>query len=186
MRRTRALLALVVFMAVPLAGCERQPTDEGIPTVQGGEGGGSTMPTPSATADVVAAMREWAQCMRNQGFDVPDPYLDPTSGKLTFGFEGPAKGDPMEEQFVMAMEVCEPYEAAYQQIDREPFTDGQMERWRVFTQCMRDHGVEVADPDQSSGLPPFPDPRRYRDQPGVLDQALAACENEHRAARSAS
>ncbi len=176
----RLTVAAVVTAAALLAGCT-SGADAGIPTT----GGGAAGPAPTTSADVLAAMGEWAQCMRDQGFDVPDPYWDPATGKPTFGFEGPAKGDPMEEQFVTAMQVCEPYEVAYQEIDRDPFSDEQMTLWRAFTQCLRDHGVEVADPDQASGLPPFPDPKAYRDQPAVLDQALRACEDELRSARSA-
>lgn len=190
MRRTWRLLIPAALLALPLAGCERRQTDDGIPTAQetGADGGAQdgAAPTPVATADVLAAMGEWAQCMRGQGFDVPDPYFDPATGKPTFGFEGPGKGDPMEEPFVIAMEVCEPFESAYQEIGREPFTDEQMALWRVYTQCLRDHGVEVADPDQASGVPPFPDFKSYRDQPALLDLAFAACEDELRAARSAS
>jgi len=99
MRRTWRLLILAALMAVPLTGCERRQTDDGIPTVPDGVGGNAAeggSPTPATTADVIAAMGEWAQCMRKQGFDVPDPYLDPEGGKLTFGYEGPVIQDVLD------------------------------------------------------------------------------------------
>jgi len=189
MRRTWRLLILAALMTVPLTGCERRQTDDGIPTVPDGVGGNAAeggSPTPATTADVIAAMGEWAQCMRKQGFDVPDPYLDPEGGKLTFGYEGPVKGDPMEDLWVTALEVCESYELAYQELGREPFTDQQMELWLAFVHCMRDHGVEMDDPDQASGRRPFPDPEQYREQPAVVEQASQACEDEALAAWTAS
>lgn len=175
----------MLALALLLTGCQGQPTDNGIPTAQSGTGGDDAA-TPTTAKDVMEGMRAWAQCMRDQGFDVPDPYVDPATGKPAFGFEGPGKGDPMEEQFVTAMMVCEPYETAYQEIGRQPFTDQQMALWLIYTQCVRDHGVEVADPDQASGIPPFPDPKKFRDHMALVEQAMRECQDEFSAARSAS
>ncbi len=105
---------------------------------------------------------------------------------MTFGFEGPGKGDPMEEQFVIAMEVCEPLELAYQDLEpRRPFSDEQTALWRVYAQCLRDHGIEVDDPVQAEGIAPFPDPIRYRGERALVQQAMEACQDEKLAARSA-
>ncbi len=79
MRRTWGLLAVAAAMTALLTGCQRRPAEDEIPTAQGGGGEGAPAPAPATTADVLAAMGEWAQCMRAQGFDIPDPYLDPES-----------------------------------------------------------------------------------------------------------
>jgi hypothetical protein len=180
MRRTGALLAVTAFMAVPLFACARQPADA-IPTVREADAGGAA---PATTTDVIAAMVDWAQCMRDKGFDVPDPYLDPASGKVTFGFEGPGKGDPLEDQFVTAEQACEPYEKAYQDLEpRPPFSDAELALWLVFAECMRDNGVPMNDPDQASGR--APEPIGELRPGGAVERATQACHDEMLAGRAA-
>jgi hypothetical protein len=49
-------------------------------------------------------LRQWAQCMRDNGVDVPDP--DPNSGSL-FGGEGQLPFDTNDPTFQKAMEACQ-------------------------------------------------------------------------------
>jgi hypothetical protein len=84
--------------------------------------------------------------MRQHGQNVPDP--DPDGGGLkVVAPSGGAKGD--DPAFKAAMLACQQYlpnggtppTMNPQQVD-------QMRRW---AQCMREHGVDVSDPDPNNG-----------------------------------
>ncbi|HZM84803.1 MAG TPA: hypothetical protein VFC19_54470 [Candidatus Limnocylindrales bacterium] len=137
----RTVIALVLLSA--LAGCGGERSDNGVASA-----GGTPSARPSAgnAAGLSQADKalKWAQCMREQGIDVPDP--EPGTGNFQLGF-GPGTD---QTKVQAAMQACREY---------QPFGEGGqagnpqvMERQRKFAQCMRDNGV-----------PSFPDP-----QPGGM------------------
>lgn len=111
-----------------------------LPRVTGGGGGGG--------GDDQGV--QFAQCMRDNGIDVPDP--DPNTGRIQIG--GGGNINPNDPAFQAAIEACQ---------DVAPFGGGggggggladnpeAQEALLEFAQCMRDNGVDMADPDFSGG-----------------------------------
>ncbi len=178
----RLTVAVVVTLAALLAGCTNA-ADPGIPSADGGAG-----PSASATADLLDLMGQWAQCMRDHGVDMPDPYLDPETGKYTFNYEGPGKGEPGAEANLAAQEACLEYETAYQEFgDPTPMSEEQLRLFREWAQCMRDHGVDQPDPGPYGfeDGPADENPRAEDPQAAVKEQAEAACFDKFLEARMA-
>jgi hypothetical protein len=141
---------ITLGLVLALAGCGGEQADNGVASAGG-------TPSARASAGNAAGLSQqdkalkWAQCMRENGVDVPDP--DPATGNFQLRF-GPGTD---QAKVQAAMQACQAY---------QPFGEGTgpggnpqaMEAQRKFAQCMRDNGV-----------PTFPDP-----QPGGmirLDQA---------------
>jgi hypothetical protein len=114
----------------------------------------------------------WVQCMRKNGVNLPDPTVD-ANGNLTLrgpggGPDGPRGGDgqtaqsgqggasttdaprPDRAAFDKARQACgTPPQGAFGGFNRSndpAFQDAALK----FAQCMRDHGVDVPDPNFNS------------------------------------
>jgi len=178
----RGIVAAFVVVVALLAGCDRSAAP-GVPSANGGP------PEPSVTRDLLAEMRRWAQCMRDHGVDMPDPYRDPQSGKLTFNYEGPGKGEPGADVHLAAQEACLEYEQAYQDFGEPvPLTEEQLRLFREWAQCMRDHGADQPDPGPygfEEVEPSGRDPRAEDPQAAVRAQAESACLDKFLEARMA-
>jgi hypothetical protein len=129
------------------AACGRSAANNGIASA-----GGTRSPSahPTASVDPVEQGREFAQCMRDHGVDMPDPE-SVQGGDGSGGGNGiriTATGGP-NSNMDAAMQACK---------DKLPnggtppsMSPEQLEQMRQFTQCMRDHGVDMPDPDPNSG-----------------------------------
>jgi hypothetical protein len=117
---------------------------------------GST--TPEAPTDPEEAMLAFTECMRDHGIDMPDPQRTAAAGGA--GESGPAvialEVDPNDEGFKDAQEACEPLmENVRQDMDIDPAKQAEMkEQMLAFSQCMRDHGIDMPDPtfDENGGV----------------------------------
>lgn len=108
--------------------------------------------------DIEEAALAFAECLRDEGLDVPDPEFDGEGG-LNFSFgqefrrgagEDGAGAGPSEE-FQAALEVCgELLEGVGQRFERPDITEIE-DDLLAFAECMRDNGVDMADPDLSGG-----------------------------------
>ncbi|HTF12747.1 MAG TPA: hypothetical protein VK659_31700 [Asanoa sp.] len=117
----------------------------------GGDGVASVGGTPSAAASSGAAAPadegeralKFAQCMREQGIDMPDPEID--GGRINQRINaGP--GDDVEA----AQEACKDF-APSGGPGGKPDPEA-LERMLAHAKCMRDNGVEAfPDPDPDSG-----------------------------------
>jgi hypothetical protein len=133
-------LGTTVLALAGAAACARSSADPGIATA-GGKGSASAHPT--ASVDPQEQAREFAQCMRDHGIDMPDPDTDAGGGVRVTVSGGPNSG------MDAAMNACK---------DKLPnggtpptMNPQQQEQLREFAQCMRDHGVDMPDPDPNSG-----------------------------------
>lgn len=122
----------------------------GILLALAGCGGGAEEPTassatPSAAASIDPHARnlKFAECMRENGVDVPDP--EPGKG-MTMKF-GPGTD---QQKVQKAMEACREWAptGAANGGAVDPKRDEQM---RAHSQCMRDNGVESY-PDPENGM----------------------------------
>jgi hypothetical protein len=131
------LLALVLGVA---AGCGSRSSGPGVATAGGGAGGGASA-HPTSSADRAAQMRRFAQCMREHGVDMPDP--NPNGGGVKVAASGTSK-----QKVSAATQACQSY------LPPDVFSSPnpqQLAQLRQFAQCMRDHGVNMPDPDPNGG-----------------------------------
>jgi hypothetical protein len=139
MKRTIIVTALLPLAV--LAGCAAGPapgvaTADGGPTAQPAADGGT------ASTDPQEQGRLFAQCMRDNGIaDFPDPNPD---GPTSFSLEG---GADEQQKFQAANKACEQF-APGKGGDATEVDQAQLEKFREFSQCMRDHGISA-----------FPDPK---------------------------
>ncbi len=112
----------------------------------------------AGAVDLEEAALAFTECLREQGLDVEDPDFDGEGG-LNFSFgegfrrgsgEGGAGAGPTEE-FQAALQVCgELLEGLGQRFERPDVSEIE-DNLLAFAECMRDNGVDVADPDLSGG-----------------------------------
>jgi hypothetical protein len=114
------------------------------------EGGGGTGSAGGPPDD--EARLEFAECMREHGIDIPDPQ--PGGGPIQLGGPNAEQGGDLlnDPEARDALEACQeklgdagPQSISPQQ--RQEFEDAALR----FAQCMRDHGVDVPDPQFEEG-----------------------------------
>jgi hypothetical protein len=145
--------AAAATLAMILAGCTGGESDEGIASLQQGTATeGSSTTVAAASADPEQAMLEFAQCMRDHGVDMPDPQMGPGGG--AFGFtitaeigEGP--NDDEMQRMEEADKACRHLLEGMVQEFEMPDMSAVQDQMLAFAQCMRDHGVDMPDPEFS-------------------------------------
>jgi hypothetical protein len=107
-------------------------------------------------------MLEFARCMRDHGVDMPDPTFDGSGGGALIqktdgaGAAGGGTG-PGNATFDAAQKACQPIMDKAQQNAPKPTAEEQArmrDQMLAFTQCMRDHGIDMPDPtfDSDGGV----------------------------------
>jgi hypothetical protein len=133
------LLALVLALTATLAAaCGGKGHKPSIASASGARGA-SASPTPSV--DATEQMRQFAQCMRDHGVDVPDPGTDSGGGAVRITTSDGTKTE-------QAMQACQQFMPAGKL--QTPSAED-MEKLRQYAQCMRDHGIDMPDPDPNGG-----------------------------------
>ena len=126
----------MVFAACTIGGEESQ----GVVTIE------STTATTVVDEEITFEERvlEFAQCMREEGINFPDP---------TFDIDGNPQFDNLEieneEEFESAFENCEDIlrNALPEQFDLDPEVEAALvDASLEFSQCMRDQGIDFPDP----------------------------------------
>lgn len=136
-----AITALAVGSATALVAC-----------------GGSDSSSEDEQASFDDAQVEFAQCMRENGVDIPDPE----PGEDGFGFQiGEGGVDPGSEDFQQAQEQCgEILQDAIPEGERPDSAETE-DQLLELTQCLRDEGYDLPDPQLadfgSGGGPPETD-----------------------------
>lgn len=150
-----ACLSLLAVLAVLAGACGgSKSSGEQVATVRQTEGTASETgrQNDQQRAKVPErAMLEFAGCMRDHGVDMPDPK--PGEGGVTT-FEAPSAGAalPDESRFVDADKACRHLmgDAAPQKLSPED-DKAMQDAMLAFARCMRDHGVDVPDPQPGGG-----------------------------------
>jgi hypothetical protein len=95
-------------------------------------------------------MLAFARCMREHGVDMPDPVIGANGGMTTtIGGPGSKQLDPKVVQ--AANEACKALMPKNLGPGGGELTAEQKDAMLDFAKCMRDHGVDMADPDFSGG-----------------------------------
>jgi hypothetical protein len=187
-------LAALAFAATGLfAACGGSSDDDGADVASVGtvtttadSGDGTSSGDEPSDADREEALLEYAQCMRDNGIDMPDPQMGEDGGvAIAIGEErdegeGPPSSDEMaamEEEMAAAEEECgHIMEDVMGTIEIDPEQQAEMrEQMLEFAQCMRDHGIDFPDPV-------FQDNGRVTSQmkptEGVSDDEMQAAQQE--------
>jgi hypothetical protein len=119
--------------------------------------GSSSDSTPDDTAtdgsvspeDREEAMLEFAQCMRDHGVDMEDPQFD---GEGRGGIDLQVTPEN-EDEVDAAQEACQSIlEDTMGELEMDPEQEAEMrEQMLEYAQCMRDHGVDMPDPQFEDG-----------------------------------
>jgi hypothetical protein len=109
-------------------------------------GGGDDDDSADAEANFEDAQVEFAQCMRENGVDMPDPEPGQSGINLRLG-EGV---DPDSESFQNAREECEPIIQDAIPEGERPDPSEARDQGVKFAQCMRERGVNMPDPQVDS------------------------------------
>jgi len=148
----RSILAFALLAAV-LAGCSGGgATPSGVATLD--DPAASAAPgaseAPAASVSPEDAMLVFAKCMREHGVDMPDPVVS-ADGRMTvsIGSEG---GKPIDQKTMQAAdEACKHLMPARPDGGPSQMTPEQQDAMLAFAKCMREHGVDMPDPDFGSG-----------------------------------
>jgi len=113
----------------------------------------------TAVVDPTEAPLKFAQCMREHGIDMPDPTVG-ASGQVSVQIGGPpgAANDPGDapdpKELDAANKACQHFmEEASKSFDPPSAEDQKkmQDSALAFAKCMRDHGIDMPDPQFSDG-----------------------------------
>jgi len=146
--------AAALALCMTLAACGRKPAD-GIATAGQNTAKASGAPVSS---DPQERMRQFTQCMRDNGIDMKDAEVSEDGGfSIQIGpgqgaapaDQGPSKED--QDKMQKAMQACQKY-APFGGEMGKPNPEMQ-EKMRQFAKCMRDNGVgNFPDPQEDGGI----------------------------------
>lgn len=128
---------VAVPVLVGLGGCGGDGGGSGVASA-GGAGASTASASPGTSLSPEDAQLKFAQCMRENGVDVPDPGSgDAEARRLGEG------GD--RKKLEAALEKCQSWLQAGGRLPdlKDPKVRDQ---YVEFAQCMREHGVDIPDP----------------------------------------
>ena len=117
-----------------------------------------TSPAPSASGlTPEEAMLSYAQCMRDHGIDMQDPVFSQTGGGAgggggTVTQQGPGLNPKTAPGFKAADDACKHFlDAIKRNVSGKPMSAAEQQAFLDFAACMRDHGIDMADPTFEGG-----------------------------------
>jgi hypothetical protein len=135
--------------------------------------GGTSAPPASATQQGTTEeqAQKFAQCMRDNGVDMPDP--EPGGG---FGGGAETDIDRNSPAFQKAMDACRSHLPGGGDLSKlDPKLIDQI---RALTQCLRDNGVNVPDPDPNSPMLGMEAMQNIDRESPVFKKAMEACKDK--------
>ncbi|MCE9622774.1 MAG: hypothetical protein K8R99_10545 [Actinomycetia bacterium] len=133
-------------------------------------GDNATDTSTPTSVDPEQAFVNYTACMREHGIDLPDPQVvsvdegsagdggvvvaqGPAIGVTGGGTSGSLPFDPSSDEYQAAEAECQPIlDDVFGEIEIDPeVLAEQREQMLDFAQCMRDHGIDFADPTFTDG-----------------------------------
>jgi len=166
---TRALLALLVAGTLAACGGGGGGGDDQVATL-GDESDAADDETADdgdgemTDAEREDAMLEFTECMRDQGIDMPDPQFDGNGGGGVVIARGGPDGEGGDRPSKAEGEAFEAANAECEEILEDTFGDRpqlspeeqakRQDEMLAFTECMREHGIDMPDPqfDEDGGF----------------------------------
>ena len=142
-----------VALAAVLAACSSPAASaDGVVSLATSAPGGSAAPSASAESPE-QAMLDYAQCMRDHGIDMPDPVFNSNGdGGGTVTQQGPNLDPKSQPGFQAAEDACKHFmEDVKRSAGGKPMTAEEQQAFLDFAACMREHGVDMADPTFEGG-----------------------------------
>jgi hypothetical protein len=119
---------IILITGLLLAGCAAEP---------------EAPAGPAKTDEISQAAVGFSQCMRDKGYQVPDPTFDENGLPV---FDEPEKERVEAGKYRTDRQECRaPLNEAITAAG-VPNTKGTPEQWLAFARCMRENGVDMADP----------------------------------------
>jgi hypothetical protein len=154
--QTIALVLAAAVLAVAAAACGGSDDEPEVAELPAAADTGE--PENGATTDAARDPRDilvdFTRCLREEGVDVPDPDFeaDPAEAREQLEEAGIDLDDPRVQE---AVQTCQPLLGGILQ----SLTPEQVQAFRdaivEYAECMREHGIDLPDPDFSGGLDIF-------------------------------
>lgn len=146
----RGLLLAVVVVALAAA-CTATAAGPEVATLESQAPGAVASASPSLSPE--DALLAYAACMREHGVDMPDPtYEEGEDGQVAIGIDGGARGEMDKDEFLEADKACHHLMAAVMPAGRGEMSAEDEEKFLQFARCMREHGIDMPDPDVNGGF----------------------------------
>jgi hypothetical protein len=165
-----AALVIQLAMAV-LAGCgSAGDTDNSIASANGGAA--TTVAAASGeapAADPDERRLQFTRCMREHGIEVSDPHAGGRPGGADL-----AGVDPTKVQ--AAFEACQQYATGL--AGGQTSSAEARQQMLDYIKCLRGQGVDIADPDPTTGRPQEKDFAKFINPDQQMKDAMKACEQK--------
>ena len=136
----RMMLSSLLFCGLSLtAACDDSPSASGAPTASGS-------PSPTAVAGAGDPMA-FLRCLREHGVTIADPDPDVPWDQAS-AFEEAAR----QPAWSGASAACKDLEPAPPPSQASEQDAASLERLRTFAVCMREHDIEMSDPDATGNM----------------------------------
>lgn len=137
--------AALVAVSLALVACGGGGSEEGVPRLDGANRTGTST---TASQDPQEAMLDYAECMRRNGVDVPDPQ----GGGFVITPETQDTSAAGRRKFEEADKRCRHHLANMRPPKLSEEEQAQMREAALkHARCMRAHGIDVPDPDVGEG-----------------------------------
>jgi len=141
--------AAVLLVLASLAACSATgAAPDSVASLESDAPGANASAAPSASLDPEAAQLAFAECMRDQGIDMPDPETSGGAGggAVRIGGDGEDR-----DEFQAAMEECNHFleQAGAFRGEMDP---EMLDKMVEFAGCMREHGIDMPDPQADGGI----------------------------------
>lgn len=154
---TKLMIGMTVLLGF-LAGCT--------------SGAGGAAPGLAKTDEIGRAAVQFAQCMRDNGYPVPDPTFD-EDGLPQYGDLHGMVPEKTPEFDQLRARCAEPLNTAYQAAGIPNKKQAKPEDLLGFARCMREHGIDIPDPTIEE---PLSIPKNAFNSP-AWEPAKQACES---------
>ncbi|MGI5490156.1 hypothetical protein [Microtetraspora malaysiensis] len=141
MRKT--FIATMLLAGLALAGCGSETAGTTVASISKSSGKPAASASPTGSADPQEQGRKFAQCMRDHGVEMQDPDPNGGGGMVMTGKQGD------KDKIKKAADACRAYSPFGERGEARP---EDVERLRVFAQCIRDNGVDMPDPDANGQM----------------------------------
>jgi hypothetical protein len=114
-----------------------------------GAGDDATAGSGDRRAEFREATLKFARCMREHGVDMPDPKPG-EGGRIVFG--GPGTGPQDQAKMEAAQKACQEILESVRPPELSPEQEEQFKQRALdFARCMREHGIDMPDPQFQDG-----------------------------------
>jgi hypothetical protein len=157
----------VLLVALAATGCGSDSKGPGVASANGAK----AKPSAKPSLDPEERARKFTQCMREHGVNVDDADAEAGGGAIRItASAGPGgKVDVIKE--------CGQYLPEGKMTEMDPATK---EKFRDFAKCMREHGVDMPDPEADGGgaLKKGSGPGRFNPDDPTFKNAENACKDK--------